>query len=282
MEGKVAVITGAARGIGRAAAVALAREGADVVGIDIAGPISPIVEVVPATPDELTETGRQVQASARRWLAIQIDQRDMAAVRQAATHVRQAFGGLDIVFANAGIQAFKPLLEMDDADWYDQIETNLNGTANVVRAFAPLLVERGGGSIIVTSSTQGRHGTKFGASYSASKWGVIGLMKSAALELGEHKIRVNALIPGLIDTPLTRHEERYRQVIEAGGSQSTGDEAKDEAAAKEARINQTPLGVPWIDPEDVAPAVVFLASDEARMVSGATIDVTGGYSAHYT
>src|SRR5919199_3146496 len=119
MEGKVAVITGAARGIGRAAAVALAREGADVVGIDIAGPISPSLEVVPATPDELTETGRQVQASARRWLAIQIDQRDMAAVRQAATHVRQAFGGLDIVFANAGIQAFKPLLEMDDADWYD-------------------------------------------------------------------------------------------------------------------------------------------------------------------
>lgn len=282
VEGKVAVITGAARGIGRAAAVALAREGADVVGIDIAGPVGQIFVVEPATPEDLAETGRQVQATGRRWLAIQLDQRDMEAVRQAATQVRQTFGGLDILFANAGIQAFKPLLEMDYADWHDQIEINLNGTVNVLRAFGPLLVDRGGGSIIVTSSTQGRHGTLFGSSYSASKWAVIGLVKSAALELGERRIRVNALIPGLIDTPLTRHEGRYRQIIEAGGSQPTGDEAKDEAAAREARINQTPLGVPWIAPEDVAPAVVFLASDEARMISGATIDVTGGYSAHYT
>lgn len=108
------------------------------------------------------------------------------------------------------------------------------------------------------------------------------MVKSAALELGERRIRVNALIPGLIDTPLTRHKGRYRQIIEAGGSQPTGDEAKDEVAASEARINQTPLGVPWIAPEDVAPAVVFLALDEARLISGATIDVTDGYSAHYT
>lgn len=282
VQGKVAVVTGAARGIGRASAIALAREGADVVGIDIAGAVSPILEVIPATPDDLEETGRFVQQEGRKWLAIHLDQRDMNALRQAAEQVRNQFGGLDILFANAGIQAFKPLLEMNDADWSDQIENNLTGTANVMRAFAPLLVERGGGSIIVTSSTQGQHGTKFGASYSASKWGIIGLMKSAALELGEHKIRVNAVIPGLIDTPLTRHEERYIQALEEAGQQPSGDETKDEEAAKKALIKKTPLGVPWIEPEAIAPAVVFLASDDARMMSGATIDITGGDSAHLT
>lgn len=282
LQGKVAVVTGAARGIGRASAVALARAGADIVGIDIASPISPTLQVIPATPDELAETGLQVQAEGRSWLEITLDQRDMGALRLAAEQVRSTVGGLDILFANAGIQAFKPLLEMEDADWHDQIENNLTGTANVLRAFAPLLVDRGGGSIIVTSSTQGRHGTKYGASYSASKWGIIGLMKSAALELGKHKIRVNAVIPGLIDTALTRHEERYVQALEDAGQQPTGDEAKDEATVKQALIKKTPLGVPWIEPEAIAPAVVFLASDDARMISGATIDITGGDSAHYT
>src|SRR5262249_32473809 len=109
---------------------------------------------------------------------------------------------------------FKPILEWDDADWHDQIDVNLTGTCNAIRAVAPHLVANGGGRIIVTSSTQGRHGTKYGAAYSASKWGIIGLMKSAALEFGEHKITVNALIPGLIDTPLTRHRTRYEQAVD--------------------------------------------------------------------
>lgn len=280
LKGKVAVVTGAARGIGRAAAVALAEAGADVVGIDIAGTVSPTLEVVPATPADLKETGRLVENAGSRWLAIKLDQRDINALRKAAEQIKKEFGGLDILFANAGIQAFKPLLEMEDADWHDQIDVNLNGTANALRVFAPLLVERGGGRIIVTSSTQGRHGTKFGASYSASKWGIIGLMKSAALELGLHKITVNAVIPGLIDTPLTRHEQRYAQALETGGEKPTGDEKKDEAAAKKALKKKTPLGVPWIEPEAIAPAVVFLASDAAAMVSGATFDVTGGDSAN--
>ena len=142
-----------------------------------------------------------------------------------------------------------------------------------MRAIAPYLVKRGGGRIIVTSSTQGRHGTKEGSAYSALKWGIIGLMKSAALELGSHKITVNAVIPGLIDTPLTRHESRYAQALETAGQKPTGDEAKDEQAVAEAKTKSTPLGVPWLAPEDVAPVVVFLASDEARMVSGATYDV---------
>jgi NAD(P)-dependent dehydrogenase (short-subunit alcohol dehydrogenase family) len=164
---------------------------------------------------------------------------------------------------------------------YCEDHVNLTGTANAIRAFAPYLVSRGGGRIIVTSSTQGRHGMKFGAAYSASKWGIIGLMKSAALELGLHGITVNALIPGLIDTPLTRHKERYAQTLEDGGRAPTGT-ATDEVEARKILASKTPLGVPWIDVDNVAPVVVFLASDAARMVSGATYDVTAGDSARNT
>jgi SDR family mycofactocin-dependent oxidoreductase len=278
LEGKVAIITGAARGIGRAAAVAFAREGAAVMGIDIAGPVSATLEVSPATKDELDQTGRLVEAAGGTWDSYRLDQRDLPALRAAADRTVQAFGKIDILFANAGIQSFKPILEMEDADWHDQIDVNLTGTCNAIRAIAPHLVKNGGGRIIVTSSTQGRHGTKFGAAYSASKWGIIGLMKSAALELGHYGITVNAVIPGLIDTPLTRHRQRYAQAVDdLDNAEPIGtleDEAKQKLRAK------SPLGVPWIEPEAIAPAVVFLASDEAYMVSGATYDVTGGDSAN--
>ena len=280
LSGKVAVVTGAARGIGRAAAAALARAGADVVGIDVAAPASTHVDFAPASADDLAETGRMVTGAGRRWKAITLDQRSLPALREAASAVRAEMGGLDILFANAGIQAFKPILEMEDPDWHDQIDNNLTGTMNTIRAMAPLLVERGGGRIIVTSSTQGQHGTKNGSAYAASKWGIIGLMKSAAMELGEHHITVNALIPGLIDTALTRHEDRYAQSLQTAGKQPTGDPEKDEKAAREGLTAKSPLQVPWIEPEDVAPMVVFLASDEARMVSGGTFPVTAGDSAN--
>ena len=280
LSGKIAVVTGAARGIGRAAAAALARAGADVVGIDIAGPASADVDFSPADAEAFAATGALVEAAGRRWRAITLDQRDLPALRTAAASIRSEFGGLDILFANGGIQAFKPILEMQDPDWHDQIDINLTGTMNVVRAFAPLLVERGGGRMILTSSTQGQHGMKNGSAYAASKWGIIGLMKSAAMELGEHGITVNALIPGLIDTPLTRHEDRYAQAIQTAGKSPSGDVAKDEEAARTALAAKSPLGVPWISPEDVAPMVVFLASDEARMVSGGTYAVTAGDSAN--
>jgi NAD(P)-dependent dehydrogenase (short-subunit alcohol dehydrogenase family) len=281
LQGKVAVVTGAARGIGRAAAVAMAREGANVVGIDVCAVVDPRSGVVPATPDDFRQTGRLVEATGSNWLGIVEDQRDLAALRGAAVHAEQELGGIDILFANAGIQAFQSLLEMDDANWHTQIDVNLTGTANAIRAFAPHIVKRGGGRIIVTTSTQGRHGTLQGAAYSASKWGIIGLMKSAALELGRYGITVNAVVPGLIDTPLTRHPERFAQVLTAAGKQATGS-AADEEPARQILAASSPLGVPWIEPEDVAPVVVFLASKEARMVSGATYDVTAGDSAHYT
>jgi NAD(P)-dependent dehydrogenase (short-subunit alcohol dehydrogenase family) len=279
LQGKVAVLTGSARGIGRATAVAFAREGADVIGIDICAAVYPPSGVTAARAEDLEETGRLVRAEGGRWLGLILDQRDLPALRAGAARVEREFGGLDILFANAGIQAFKPLLEMDDADWQVQIDNNLTGTANALRAFGPYLIQRGGGRIVVTSSTQGRHGMKNGAAYSASKWGIIGLMKSAALEFAPHGVTVNAVIPGLIDTPLTRHEERYAQALQEAGQVPAGSPA-DEESARKILAAKTPLGVPWIRPEDVAPVVVFLASEAARMVTGATYDVTGGDSAH--
>jgi len=281
LRGKVAVVTGAARGIGRATAIAFAQEGANIVGIDISAPVDMRSGVEAASPDELKETGQLVQAAGGRWLGIKLDQRNLPALRAAAVEAEREFGGIDILFANAGIQAFKPLLEMEDEDWHTQIDVNLTGTANSIRAFAPYLVKRGSGRIIVSSSTQGRHGMKNGAAYSASKWGIIGLMKSAALEFGTHGITVNAVVPGLIDTPLTRHKERYAQALQAAGKTPTGS-STDEEEARKVLTAKTPLGVPWIEPEDVAPVVVFLASDAARMVSGATYDVTAGDSANNT
>jgi NAD(P)-dependent dehydrogenase (short-subunit alcohol dehydrogenase family) len=278
LDGKVAIITGAARGIGRATAEAFAREGASVVGIDIAGPVSDTLEVVTATNEDLDETGRLVEAVGGKWGARHVDQRNLMALREAAAWTAETFGKIDILFANAGIQAFKPILEMEDADWHDQIDVNLTGTCNAIRAIAPYLVKGGGGRIIVTSSTQGRHGTKYGAAYSASKWGIIGLMKSAALELGQYGITVNAVIPGLIDTPLTRHRQRYAQAVDDLKTAEPLD--KLEGEVKQKLASQSPLGVPWLPAEAIAPAVVFLASDAAYMVSGATYDVTGGDSAH--
>ncbi len=278
LKNKVAIITGAARGIGRATALAFAREGAAVVGVDITGPVSKTFEVEPATSNELNETGRLVEAAGGRWGACRLDQRNLAALRDAAAWTAETFGKIDILFANAGIQSFKPILELEDADWQDQIDVNLTGTCNAIRAVAPYLVKNGGGRIIVTSSTQGRHGTKYGAAYSASKWGIIGLMKSAALELGQYGITVNAVVPGLTDTPLTRHRQRYAQAIDDLASTEPLDRL--EAEAKQKLSAKSPLGVPWLPPESIAPAVVFLASDEAYMVSGATYDVTGGDSAN--
>jgi NAD(P)-dependent dehydrogenase (short-subunit alcohol dehydrogenase family) len=277
LEGKVAVVTGAARGIGRAIAVELAANGADVVAIDIAGPVSPASNAEPATPEELAETVQQIKSYGRRSEFIKADIRDIAALRQIADHIDQTYGKIDIVVANAAIQRWKPLLEMQDSDWNDVIDNNLNGTANTIRAFAPKMLPRRHGRIIVLSSMQGKHGTKDAASYSASKWGILGLMKSAALELGQYGITVNAVIPGLVDTPLTRYETRLRESMAETGR--TPPENPTPQEAWDSRAPTVALKVGWLQPDDISPAAVFLASDAAAMVTGADYEVTGGDSA---
>jgi NAD(P)-dependent dehydrogenase (short-subunit alcohol dehydrogenase family) len=277
LAGRVAVVTGAARGIGRAIAVEMAANGADVIAVDIAGPVSPASNAKPATPAELDDTVTQIKAFGRRGEAIRADIRDIGALRRIADDVQARYGKIDIVVADAAIQRWKPLLDMEDSDWNDVIENNLNGTANTIRAFAPKMVQRKYGRIIVLSSMQGKHGTKHAASYSASKWGIIGLMKSAALELGEHGITVNAVIPGLVDTPLTRYETRLRESMAETGRKPP--ESPTPQQAWDWRAPTVALKIGWLQPDDISPVAVFLASDGAAMVTGAEYEVTAGDSA---
>ena len=276
LQVKVVVMTGAARGIGRAIAVKMAANGADVVAVDIAGMVSPASNAAPASQEELDETARMIKSFGRKGEGIKADIRDIAALRQIADRVEQSYGKIDVVVANAAIQRWMPLLDMDDSDWRDVIDNNLNGTANTVRAFAPKMVACKKGRFILLSSMQGKHGTKDAASYSASKWGILGLMKSAAMELGEHNITVNALILGLVDTALTRYEKRL------SGSMSEQGQKVEHPTPQQAWDNRAPtvpLKVGWLQPDDISPAAVFLASDAANMVTGAEYEVTGGDSA---
>ena len=277
LTGKVAVVTGSARGIGRAIAVEFAANGADVVCIDICGFVSTASNAKPATPADLEETVRQIKGYGRRGEGIRADIRDIGALRRIADDVDRRYGKIDIVVADAAIQRWVPLLEMQDADWRDVIDNNLNGTANTIRAFAPKMVARKHGRIIVLSSMQGKHGTKDASSYSASKWGILGLMKSAAIELGEHNITVNAVIPGLVDTPLTRYEKRFSE----SAGESTPDAGQNPSAQKawDIRAPTVPMKVGWLQPDDISPAAVFLASDAAALVTGAEYEVTAGDSA---
>ena len=275
---KVAVVTGAARGIGRAIAWEMAANGADILALDICGPVSTASNAMPATKSDLDATADGVRKLGRKCKVVQADIRDIAVLRTIAADADKEFGRVDILVANAAIQRWKPLLDMDDADWHDVIDNNLNGTANTVRAFAPMMVKRRYGRIILLSSMQGKHGTKDASSYSASKWGILGLMKSASIELGKHKITVNALIPGLVDTALTRYEARFKESM--GETMANPPEHPTAQQAWDERLVAVPLKVGWLQPADLGPAAVFLASDGAAMVTGAEYEVDAGDSAH--
>ncbi len=224
-----------------------------------------------------TETVESIQHYGRQGTAIKADIRDIGALRAIADRVEREHGKIDIVVANAAIQGWKPLMEMDDMDWRDQIDNNLNGTANTIRAFGPKMVARRSGRFILLSSMQGKMGTKDGASYSASKWGILGLMKSAALELGEYNITVNAILPGLVGTALTYNEQRFRAAIAQSNRKSPAEPTAQEAW--DARAPTVPLQVGWLQPEDISPVAVFLASDAAALVTGAEFAATGGDAA---
>jgi NAD(P)-dependent dehydrogenase (short-subunit alcohol dehydrogenase family) len=175
LDGKSALVTGAARGIGQAICAALAAAGADVMGLDLCAVAAPNLTYPPATEKQLEQTGRMVEGAKRRWIPIKADIRDAKAMRAAVEHAVKEFGKLDIVVANAGIQAYGPLGNTSEEDWNNVIDINVKGTANTVRAALPHMVSRKYGRIVIISSGQGRHGFKNGSAYSTSKWGLIGL-----------------------------------------------------------------------------------------------------------
>lgn len=207
LQGRVAFITGAARAQGRSHAVRLAREGADIIALDICAPASKSLTYTPATPADLSETVRLVEAQGRKVLAREADVRDDAALRQLVADGVEQFGRLDIVVANAGVLSWGRLWELTDEQWDTVIGVNLTGTWRTLRATVPAMIEAGnGGSIVVVSSSAGLKATPGNGHYSASKHGLTALTNTLAIELGEYNIRVNSIHPYSVDTPMIEPE----------------------------------------------------------------------------
>jgi SDR family mycofactocin-dependent oxidoreductase len=213
LQGRVAFITGAARGQGRAHAIRLAREGADIIALDICAPVSESITYPAATPEELAETVRAVEAEGRKVLAREVDIRDDAALRQLVSDGVEQFGRLDILVANAGVLSWGRVWELTDEQWDAVIGVNLSGTWRSLRAVVPAMIEAGnGGSIVVVSSSAGLKATPGNGHYSAAKHGLVGLTNALAIELGEFAIRVNSIHPYSVDTPMVE-PELMRQVF---------------------------------------------------------------------
>jgi NAD(P)-dependent dehydrogenase (short-subunit alcohol dehydrogenase family) len=203
LDGRVALITGAARGQGKAHALALAAEGADIVACDVPRPMATLTYPL-ATHEDLVLAAKQVEAVGRRCLAVPLDVRDGADVDAAVARTLDEFGRLDIVIANAGVVTTGPLVEVSDACWEEMVATNLTGVFNTLRAALPVMRERRYGRIVVTSSMGGRMGIPDQAAYNATKWGVIGLAKSVALEVAKEGITVNVVCPATVLTPMVQ------------------------------------------------------------------------------
>ncbi|SRX92060.1 putative short-chain type dehydrogenase/reductase [Mycobacterium tuberculosis H37Rv] [Mycobacterium shimoidei] len=203
LQGRVAFVTGAARGQGRSHAVRLAREGADIMALDICAPVSDCLTYKPATPEDLAETVRAVEAEGRKILAHEVDIRDDAALRQLVADGVEQFGRLDILVANAGVLNWGRIWELTDEQWNTVIDVNLTGTWRTLRAAVPAMIEAGnGGSIVVVSSSAGLKATPGNGHYSATKHGLVALTNTLAIELSEFGIRVNSIHPYSVDTPM--------------------------------------------------------------------------------
>lgn len=269
LEGKVAFITGAARGQGRSHSLALAREGADIIAVDVCRP----VETVPypgATSEDLAETVRQVEALDRRIVASEVDIRDSVALKKAADDGVAALGRLDIVLANAGISTPAPTLEMDDETWDTMIDVNLSGQFKTIRATVPHIIAGGeGGSVVITSSLAALKANANTAHYSAAKAGLIGLMKVLAVELAPHSIRVNTIHPTTVNTDMVLNEPTYK--LFRPDLESPTREDYEEAALQ---LNKMPTA--GLDAIDISNAVLYLVTDAGRYVTGTTHVVDAG------
>jgi (+)-trans-carveol dehydrogenase len=270
VEGKVAFITGAARGQGRAHAVRLAQEGADIIAVDICRQIDS-VQIPLSTPEDLAETADLVKGLNRRIYTAEVDVRDYDALKAAVDAGVEQLGRLDIIVANAGIgNGGATLDKTSEVDWTDMIDVNLAGVWKTVKAGVPHILAGGrGGSIILTSSVGGLKAYPHTGHYVAAKHGVVGLMRTFAVELGAQNIRVNSVHPTNVNTPLFMNEgtmKLFRPDLENPGP--------DDMKVVGQLMHTLPIG--WVEPEDIANAVLFLASDEARFITGVTLPVDGG------
>ena len=270
MSDRVVFITGGARGQGRAHALAFAAEGARVAVCDLAAP-SDTAPYALATPDDLAETARMVEDAGTQCLAITADVRDTAQMEAATRQVLDTYGRIDVCIANAGICGFARVWEVTDEMWDDMIATDLSGVFKTFRAVLPHMLERGSGRLIATSSMAGRMGNANLGHYVAAKWGVIGLVKTLALEVADRGITVNAVCPTTVDTPMVHNRAMYSLF-----APNVDDPGIDVVRPSYERMN--PMGLAWLDPDEVAQAVRYLASDAARSVSGAVIELGAGTS----
>lgn len=274
VEGKVAFITGAARGQGRSHALRLAQEGADIIALDLCADIDSIGRLYPgATESDLEETARQVKALGRGIVTHKADVRDFASIKAALDDGVSQFGHVDIVSANAGVFSFGEETHLvSEGDWDDVIDVNLKGVWQTCKAAIPFLIEQGtGGSMVLTSSAAALKGTPNIAAYSASKNGVIGLMRTLAVELAPHSVRVNTVNPITVGTTMIFNDSLFRWFM-PGAERPT----RDDVAPLFEGMNALPT--PWVEPSDVSNAVVFLASDEARYVTGTELKIDAGYT----
>lgn len=269
VEGKVAFVTGAARGQGRSHAVRLAQEGADIVAVDICAQVDTVTSYQMATADDLKETVAQVEALDRRIIATQADVRDFAHLSSVLDEGVAELGRLDIVCANAGIYSTGRMVDLPEETWQDMIDINLTGVWHTCKAAVPHLVAAGGGSMILTSSAVGLKASQNVGHYGAAKHGVVGLMRTLALELAGDMIRVNSVHPTGVDTPMIMNDSLYRQMV-PGAAHPT----REDVIPVMASMNALPI--PWVEPLDISNAVLFLASDEARYITGVTFPVDAG------
>jgi len=268
VEGKVALITGAARGQGRSHAIRLAEEGADIIVLDLCADLETAPYEGPTEAD-LAETVELVENLDRRVVSGVADVRDFSALQNLVERGLSELGGIDILVANAGIGTFGPAWELDEATWQETIDINLTGVWKSAKAVIPQMLERGSGSIVLTSSGAGLYGFVNFAHYTAAKHGVVGLMRSLAAELAPHSIRCNSVLPFTVNTDMINNDAMF-EVFTGGDENAT----REDAIAAFTSLNGMPI--PWVEPVDVSNAVLWLASDEARYVTGTTQVIDAG------
>lgn len=271
VEGKVAFVTGAALGQGRSHAVRLAQEGADIIAIDVCKRVVETSPIPAATPEDLAETADLVKGLNRRIFTAEVDVRDYEGLKAAVDAGVEQLGRLDIIVANAGIgNGGDTLDQCSEHDWQEMIDVNLSGVWKTVKAGVPhLIAGKKGGSIILTSSVGGLKAYPHCGNYVAAKHGVVGIMRSFAVELGHHMIRVNSVHPTHVSTGMIMNEgtwKLFRPDLENPGPDDM---------APICQMFHT-LPVPWVDAEDISNAVLFFASDESRYVTGVTLPVDAG------